>query len=83
MKRRAGAARRNVGETSTGAIFGRNLRRSCRSKGLTAEMVAKRTGYPRSTVQRLLGGELVPGLAVLRHLARKLDTPLSELVRDL
>lgn len=83
MARRSGPQRIKIEAGSTGAIFSRNLRRFCKSRELTVEAIAERLGFDRKRTERLLAGNLVPGLALLREISRKLNVPLKELVRGL
>lgn len=83
MAKRSKPRKDEVKAESTGAIFGRNLRRHCESRSLTVEMISERLGFDRKRVERLLAGELVPGLAVLGEISRKLEIPPQELVHGL
>jgi hypothetical protein len=46
-------------------------------------VLAKRIGRTQQTVERMLTGGSIPGLAVIGDIARKLDVPVADLVRDL
>lgn len=83
MTRQSGPRRNKAEGGSTGAIFSSNLRRFCKSRELTAEAISERLGFDRKRVERLLAGELVPGLVLVREISRKLKVPLRELLRGL
>lgn len=83
MKKGSAPRRSKASLKRAGAIFSRNLRRFCRSKRLTAEAVSKRLGWKQERVERLLAGSIVPGLAVVGHIARKLNAPLKVLLKGL
>jgi transcriptional regulator with XRE-family HTH domain len=67
----------------SGVVFGRNLRRVCKSRQLTAAALAKRIGRSQQTVERMLAGESNPGLTIINDIARKLRVPIADLVRGL
>jgi transcriptional regulator with XRE-family HTH domain len=63
-------------------ILGRNLRRACVARGIDAARLAKLTGRSRRSIERMLAGESDPTLAVLVEVARSIDVPLGDLLRD-
>ena len=65
-----------------GRIFGRNLRRACAARRIDAARLAELTGRSRRSVEAMLAGKGNPSLTVLAQLARSIDVPLAELVRD-
>lgn len=75
--------RRRSRSPRSGLIFGRNLRRVCRSRRLTAASLAKLIGRSQQSVERMLEGRASPGLAVIGDIARKLKVPLADLVRSM
>lgn len=64
-------------------IFGRNLRRACVARGIDAAKLAELTGRGRRSVERMLAGESDPTLSFLEQVARRIDVPLTELLRGL
>lgn len=83
MKKGSAPPRSRASLKRAGASFARNLRRFCKSERLTTEAVSERLGWKRDRVERLLAGDIVPGLAVLRHIAKKLKAPLNVLLKGL
>jgi transcriptional regulator with XRE-family HTH domain len=67
----------------TRRVFGRNLRRACVARQVDAAKLAELTGRSRRSVVRMLAGESNPTLSFLDQVARSIDVPLAELVRDL
>jgi transcriptional regulator with XRE-family HTH domain len=76
--RRPGRKRR----ANLSRIFGRNLRRACVARGIDAAGLAKLTGHSRRTIERMLAGESDPPLTALVAVARSIDVPLADLLRD-
>lgn len=64
-------------------VFGRNLRRVCRTRKLSAADLSRLIGRTQRTVERMLAGNATLGLALISDIARKLNVPIVELVRDL
>jgi transcriptional regulator with XRE-family HTH domain len=83
MKKRSVPRRKTERPQSAGVVFSRNLRRFCRSQGLTSQVISERMGWDQKKVDRLLSGEIVPGLAAIGQIARKLKAPLTMLLRGL
>ncbi len=75
--------RNRARSTTTSVVFGRNLRRVCRARQLSATDLSKLIGRTQRTVERILAGDATLGLALISDIARKLDVPVAELVRDL
>ena len=69
--------------TATTLAFGVRLRTMRESAGLTQELLSHRTGLSVTYVASVERGERNIGLSNLMRLAAALDTPTSELVRDL
>jgi transcriptional regulator with XRE-family HTH domain len=67
---------------SLSRILGRNLRRACVARGIDAAGLAKLTGRSRRAIERMLAGDSDPTLTVLMEVARSIDVPLADLLRD-
>jgi transcriptional regulator with XRE-family HTH domain len=62
-----------------GTPFGRHVRSLRRARGLTQEVLAKRSGLSADTIRRLEHGDFSPSLETLRKLCIGLDLQLSTL----
>ena len=63
--------------------FGRVVRKLRDERGLSQLDLARKLGCPQSNVSRLESGSRSPTLKELFNLAKALNTPLSDLLRDL
>lgn len=73
---------RSTRRADAGRIFGKNLRRACVARRIDVPKLAELTGRSRRSIERMLAGESNPRLLLLVQVARAIDVPLAELVRD-
>lgn len=66
---------------SAGKRFGKHVRSLRRTRGLTQEALAERSGLSPDTIRRLEHGSFSPSLDTLMKLVRGLDLQLSTLFR--
>jgi transcriptional regulator with XRE-family HTH domain len=78
----AAPSRRSSSRRSVGRVFGRNLRRACAERRIDAAKLAELTGRSPRSIERMLAGKGNPTLRLLVQVARSIDVPLAELVRD-
>ena len=64
-------------------VIGRNLRRICGARGLSASDLAALLGRSRRTAERMLDGLCNPDLREIASMARQLRVHLAELLRGL
>lgn len=78
----AAPARSSRSRGRASRIFGKNLRRACAARGIDAAKLAKMTGCSRRSVERMFAGQSNPTVLLLMQVARSIDVPLAELLRD-
>ena len=79
----AAPSRRSRSRRRAGRIFGKNLRQACAARGIDAAQLAQLTKRSRRSVERMLAGQSNPTVLLLMQIARSIEVPLAELVRDL
>ena len=57
-----------------------NLQEAKRSKGVTNDWIAEKSGVPKSTVDRTLKGKNSPSIATLHPICAALDTTLDDIL---
>jgi len=64
-------------------VIGRNLRRICNARRLSASDLAALLGRSRRTTERMLDGQCNPDLREIVSMARQLRVQVAELLRGL
>ena len=60
--------------------LGGNVARIRKEKAMTQETLASKSGIHRVTISRVENGQLTPGIALLKQLAKALSTTLEALI---